>query len=51
MSRKLSHDDLLYLRVSSTITARLEEQARTRGMSVPELVRLALRREVMGEAA
>ena len=50
MSRKLTHDANVYFRAPAFIVAKAEERARAQGMNLSELIRQALRREVL-EAA
>jgi len=47
MSRKLTHDANVYFRAPAFIVEAAEEKARRRGMNLSELIREALRREVL----
>lgn len=50
MSRKLTHDANVYFRAPAFIIEAAEERARKQGMNLSELIRQALRREVLGSA-
>ena len=50
MSRKLTHDANVYFRAPAFVVAAAEEKARKQGMNLSELIRQALRREVLDAA-